>query len=199
MLAWSRREGESSRAFAAFEVYRDLGVERSLVKVGQTLGKSRALVERWSAQHDWVDRVAALEARDEMLRREAIEDHVQAGAEDRAKREAALLERGLGVRESAMTQAEKMVGWPLARQEVVREGPDGEDATYVFMPAGWSKNTAVSMFNMALGNARAEGAPADEMEFDFDGWDEDDLIEFMRLSERLTPRRKSDGSYSGSQ
>jgi len=199
MLAWEKQPEESSRAYEAFSAYRDLGAARSLVKVGQLLGKSVGLMERWSVQHSWVDRVEALEARDEMLRREAIEEHLSAGAEDRAKREAALLDRGLAVRESAMTQAEKMVGWPLAEQRVVRDGPDGEDATYVFMPAGWSKNTAVSMFNMALGNARAEGAPADEMEFDFDGWDEDDLIEFMRLSERLTPRRKSDGSYSGSQ
>ncbi len=199
MLAWERQEAESSRAYEAFSLYRDMGSGRSLAKVGQSLGKSVKLMERWSVEHSWVDRVEALEARDEMLRREAVEEHVQAGAEDRARREAALLDRGLGVREKAMDMAEKMVGWPLARQEVVRAGPDGEDATYVFMPAGWSKNTAVSMFNMALGNARAEGAPADEMEFDFDGWDEDDLIEFMRLSERLTPRRKSDGSYSGSQ
>jgi hypothetical protein len=199
MLAWGRQENESARAFQAFEVYRDLGVERSLVKVGQTLGKSRALIERWSAQHDWVDRVEALADRDEMLRREAVEEHVREGAEDRAKREAALLDRGLAVRELAMTQAEKMVGWPLAEQRVVREGPDGEDATYVFMPAGWSKAPAVSMFNMAIGNARADAPADDSLEFDFSGWDEDDLIEFMRLSERLTPRRKSDGSYSGSQ
>ena len=199
MLAWERQENESARAYEAFSLYRDMGAERSLVKVGHSLGKSRALIERWSSQHDWVDRVKALEARDEMLRREAVEAHVQAGAEDRGKREAALLDRGLAVRESAMTQAEKMTNWPLAEQRVVREGPDGEEATYVFTPAGWSKATAVSMFNMAIGNARAEGAPADDMEFDFSGWDESELQQFMRLSAMLTPKRKSDGSYSGSQ
>lgn len=76
---------------------------------------------------------------------------------------------------------------------MVREGPDGQDTTYVFVPSGWSKATAVSMFNMALGNASRADVPADEMEFDFEGWDEDDLAEFLRLSERLTPKRKKDG------
>jgi len=204
MLAWERQEGESGKAYAAFSMYRDLGSERSHRAVAEALYGVQAkysirTVHEWSRKFDWVARVDALDARDEMLRREAIEEHLHAGAEDRARREAALLDRGLAVRESAMTQAEKMTSWPLAEQRVVREGPDGEEATYVFTPAGWSKNTAVSMFNMALGNARAEGAPADEMEFDFSGWDEDELQQFMRLSERLTPRRKSDGSYSGSQ
>lgn len=199
MLAWERQEGESGKAYAAFSMYRDLGSERSHRAVAEALYGVQAkysirTVHEWSRKFDWVARIEALEARDEMVRREAIEEHVQQGAEDRAKREAALLERALAVRESAMTQAEKMTNWPLAEQRVVREGPDGEEATYVFTPAGWSKATAVSMFNMALGNARADAPGQDDLEFDFQGWDEADLIEFMRLSERLTPKRKSDGS-----
>lgn len=197
MLAWTRQENESAKAFEAFELYRDMGSERSHRAVAEALYGVQAkysirTVHEWSRKFDWVARVDALDARDEMVRREAVEAHVQANAEDRAKREAALLDRALAVRESAMTQAEKMTNWPLAAQRVVREGPDGEEATYVFTPAGWSKSTAVSMFNMAIGNARAD-ASADEMEFDFDGWDEDDLMEFMRLSERLTPKRRKDG------
>lgn len=190
MLAWERQAGESSRAYEAFSAYRDLGPARSLAKVGQMLGKSTALMERWSVEHSWVDRVAALEARDEMLRREAVEAHAKAHAEDRARREAALLDRALGVREAAMGQAETMVSWPLARQEVVREGPDGSEATYVFMPSGWSKATVVAMYGLALGNARADVPADDAVEFDFSEWSEADMMEFMRLSERLIPKRK---------
>jgi hypothetical protein len=47
MLAWERQENESALAFG---VYRDYGSERSLAKVGRALGKSRALIERWSVQ-----------------------------------------------------------------------------------------------------------------------------------------------------
>ena len=52
MRAWERLENESSRAFEAFSAYRDLGPQRSLAKVAETLGKSKALMERWSAKHD---------------------------------------------------------------------------------------------------------------------------------------------------
>jgi hypothetical protein len=52
-----RLTGESTAAFGAFCCYRDMGTERSLVKVGQQLGKSRALMERWSAAWNWVGRV----------------------------------------------------------------------------------------------------------------------------------------------
>jgi hypothetical protein len=54
---WDRLTGESTAAFSAFCQYRDMGAERSLVKVGQQLGKSRALMERWSAAWNWVGRV----------------------------------------------------------------------------------------------------------------------------------------------
>ncbi len=51
---WERRPGE--RAFAAFAHYRDLGTDRSLRRVGQDLGKSRAAIEKLSVKWDWVGR-----------------------------------------------------------------------------------------------------------------------------------------------
>lgn len=53
---------ESDKAWAAFCRYRDQGGSRSLVRVGQELGKSRVLIERWSAAFDWVERVRAYDA-----------------------------------------------------------------------------------------------------------------------------------------
>lgn len=47
---------ESSKALAAFGVYRDLGPDRSLEKVGQKCTKSVSLLRRWSAAHSWVAR-----------------------------------------------------------------------------------------------------------------------------------------------
>jgi hypothetical protein len=46
-------------AFQAFAIYRDLGPERSLKQVWQKEGKSRAVIERWSAAHNWVERAEA--------------------------------------------------------------------------------------------------------------------------------------------
>ncbi|MDB6035845.1 MAG: hypothetical protein JWM16_6183 [Verrucomicrobiales bacterium] len=47
-LAFEQREKESARAFEAFSVYLNMGPERSLAAVGQKLGKSGSLIERWS-------------------------------------------------------------------------------------------------------------------------------------------------------
>ncbi len=45
---------ETPVAFQAFVIYRDMGPERSLAAVGRKLGKSKALMERWSSRHGWV-------------------------------------------------------------------------------------------------------------------------------------------------
>lgn len=72
---WARTPSESSRAYEAADAYFALGPGRSLVKVGEALGKSRALCERWSRQHSWVERAAAWDERAVALQRER--DHVE--------------------------------------------------------------------------------------------------------------------------
>ena len=56
---WERLDEESTPAYAAFKEYRDMGEERSIAKVAKKLGKSDKLLERWSAKHDWGNRVMA--------------------------------------------------------------------------------------------------------------------------------------------
>lgn len=56
---WERRENESAKAYEAFSLYLGMGAERGLRAVGQKLGKSRAIIERWSRTHQWVDRCRA--------------------------------------------------------------------------------------------------------------------------------------------
>ena len=72
---WERQEGETAKPFEAFCIYRDMGPDRSLAKVGQKLGKSAALMERWSAQHEWVKRVAAWDVeQDRIARQEQLKE-----------------------------------------------------------------------------------------------------------------------------
>jgi len=56
---YDRLENETSKAYQAFVVYRDLGGLRTIDAVAQELNKSHALIGRWSRQHSWVERTEA--------------------------------------------------------------------------------------------------------------------------------------------
>jgi hypothetical protein len=57
---YARRPGESPKAFAAFQAFRDLPAStRSVAKAAEALGKSVNTLHRWSRAHDWVLRAAA--------------------------------------------------------------------------------------------------------------------------------------------
>lgn len=58
---WDRRDDETSPAWEAFCVYRDMGGKRSTGKTQQTLGKSKRMIDAWSSRHDWVERCRAFD------------------------------------------------------------------------------------------------------------------------------------------
>lgn len=70
---WERQKGESRQAFQAFAIYRDMGAARSTAKVAHQLGKSKALMDRWSAKWSWVARMAAWDAELDRKARESQE------------------------------------------------------------------------------------------------------------------------------
>lgn len=71
---WERQPGETSKAYAAFSVYRDLGGERTLEKAAKELGKSTGTIDRWAAQWGWKART---EAWDSMPVRKAEEAYTE--------------------------------------------------------------------------------------------------------------------------
>lgn len=72
---WEPLEGETSKAYEAFSIYRDMGTQRSLSKVSEKLQKSETLIGRWSRQNDWVNRAAAWDAeQDRIVREEQLKD-----------------------------------------------------------------------------------------------------------------------------
>lgn len=66
---WERQAGESAKAFEAFAIYRDMGIERSVRKVAQRLNKSVALIAEWSSKKDWVERCRAWDAEQDRIAR----------------------------------------------------------------------------------------------------------------------------------
>ena len=75
---WERQAGESSVAYEAFLLYRNMSHEtdgekkkRRLASVAEKLGKSLKLMERWSRTWDWVERARAY---DNELQRISMEE-----------------------------------------------------------------------------------------------------------------------------
>lgn len=81
-ILWDRLCYESSQAFEAFCVYRDLGSGRSLIDAAKLLNKSGSAFQKWSTLWGWVERVKSyeehlnqviinkqIEAREEMIKR----------------------------------------------------------------------------------------------------------------------------------
>jgi len=56
---WDRQPKESWQAHEAFLLYLNMGDTRSQAKVAVKLGKSTTLMNRWSSEWDWVERVRA--------------------------------------------------------------------------------------------------------------------------------------------
>lgn len=56
---WERQKGESAQAYEAFSAYLGMGAERSTRAVARKLGKSASLIQRWSRDKEWQERVRA--------------------------------------------------------------------------------------------------------------------------------------------
>lgn len=61
-LPFEQQPEESSKAFGAFVVYRNLGPERTLSAVARKIEKSNQLMGRWSKRYNWKARAAAWDA-----------------------------------------------------------------------------------------------------------------------------------------
>jgi hypothetical protein len=73
ITAWAQLADESSPAFAAFTVYRDLPVvERSIRAAAEACGKHIRLLERWSRKYAWVARVRAWDAENDRVHCEGV-------------------------------------------------------------------------------------------------------------------------------
>lgn len=69
--AWERQPGETTRAYEAFTLYRDMGADRALRKVVQALNKNLTTIAEWSTKYEWVKRAAEWDAEQDRIARNA--------------------------------------------------------------------------------------------------------------------------------
>lgn len=74
---WERLPEESSKAYEAFCIYRDLGVDRSIEKTAKSRLKpgSYSWLRNWSSKYNWVERARAY---DDYLEREKRKEREKA-------------------------------------------------------------------------------------------------------------------------
>ena len=87
---WERRENETTKAYEAFCIYRDMGRERSLSKVAEKQQKSGSLIGRWSRENDWVKRAARWDDEQDRIDRETAQREQAKAIKEMRKRHADL-------------------------------------------------------------------------------------------------------------
>ena len=147
---WERREGETAKAHRALTEYCRLGVDRSLAAVGQRLGRSKALMERWSSQWEWVERAVAWDEHMSRLEQRAAEVQAAERAKVWVDRDEKLRESRYLMSQKLLDKADQMLRFPLAT--VTRDNPDG--TTSVVKPARWTMAHAGRMIQAAFEQAQ---------------------------------------------
>ena len=117
-LEFEQQAKESDKAFAAFAMYVSMGSERSLAQVGQRLGKSKALLERWSKRYDWGGRVQAHGAHFAMIEREATEAVARGKAAEWLTRQEKIRDREWSMHEKCLAAAERALASFMEREKV---------------------------------------------------------------------------------
>ncbi len=163
---WDRQRYESSKAFAAFSSYLDLGPSRSSERVAKEYGKSRALIQRWCTRYHWVERARAYDDRNALIVRSAQEQQLSSDAERWSVARTDYRDHALNVGKRLMERAEQMLQFPL--QKTVRS-LDADGHTVISVePVRWKQSDIVSfvatadkMFRLALDLDSAQrSAPA---------------------------------------
>jgi hypothetical protein len=155
LRAWERLQGETTKAYNAWTVYRDMGVGRSIVKVAEQLGCTPHNVQHWSTRWDWQNRLQALEDYQELIRREALENAERDAAREVAIKQQELRTMLLDNAIQAAAQMREMLEVPLFEDEVVEVDNQGNEKIIRRVPARWNKNT-IKRFHDVVAQAAGE-------------------------------------------
>ena len=135
---YDRQPTDTDKSWAAFCMYRDMGGERSLDKLGIKIGKrSGRYLQQWCGKHKWVERCRAFD--NEELQRQSI-----ALRETRLKRRIKMEEDAWKRSDKLIKKAETILAIPIAKPIT------GEDGTTIYMPTDkWNLKDAIAFFQYA--------------------------------------------------
>ncbi len=145
---WERQEGESSKAFHAFALYRDLGISRSIPEAhrrytGRNQGGIRAeppgYFEDWYKRFNWKGRAEAYDAYLELSYR--LESETVRKEHRNAFREELWRDH-----DDLKTRVAEMLAFPLSEIKVVK-GENGLE-THIH-PSKWNYSTVCQMLELA--------------------------------------------------
>lgn len=105
---WERVPTDTDRSFEAFEAYRTMGIGRSLSKAALHISKSIQLLERWSKQHKWYERVQAFDR----YEARTVNERVLLGTAEMRQR---MVNQALGMQARAQSRILKMTDDDIAQ------------------------------------------------------------------------------------
>ena len=186
---WERMEGESAKAFEAFRIYRDMGPERNLRAVGERLGKSRAIIERWSSSNQWVERARAYDndleraAHQEALKsvREMQKRHISIAAQLQNK---ALL--ALQKTKPEHMKPGELLSFMKEAAKLERETRSDIVESYEKTHGGGSPDSRKGVAR----NGQNESGSVGGGELDMSNLSDEELVDLERLLEKLHPKRE---------
>lgn len=152
---------ESEKAFEAFQTYLALGHERSHERVGQQLCKSKTLIDRWSSQYRWQERLQTYNSHLAAVQLRAEEENLKEEAARWSERARQLKEQEWEMSEKLLAKANDMLAFPVTQKTVRKRGANGEEIT-VIQPAKWNLSDAARMVDLAAKLRRMAAGQATE-------------------------------------
>lgn len=123
-LEFEQQPNESDKAFAAFNLYLNMGPDRSTAAVASRLLKSDQLIRRWSARWQWLDRVAAHARHLATVEREATEALARGKSAEWLIRQQKLRDTEWAMHEKCIAAAERAFKAFMEREKVYADLSD---------------------------------------------------------------------------
>lgn len=140
---WAKQQGETDAAYEAFRVYLDLEPKKRTLDTVYFIHKGikKPATQRyktWSKTHRWKQRADAYDQRVNTALDDRVNEIVTRETPNVARDVHRLRDRLLTQASALLDQTDKMLQFPLAKQEVTRYDDDGKPVNVVVMPVGWN-------------------------------------------------------------